>query len=82
MFRPVGAIVTIITAPQGPNSHYGTFDTGVGCHFWAVTTIGPNALSGHFRKANDVLRFFRGHQEGAFDEIRSLVTMRSATEKG
>ena len=82
MFRLVGAIVTIITAPNAFSGHYGTFETGVGCHFWAVTTIGPHWVSGEPEKRTSFLRSIRGHQEGVFDEVRSLVTKRSAIEKG
>ena len=58
MFRRVEAIVTIITAIKGSNGHYGSFETGVGCHFWAVTTIGPNAASGHPEKRTTFYGFY------------------------
>ena len=37
MFRPEKAFVTIITAQKGFSRHYGSLETGVDCHFLAVT---------------------------------------------
>jgi hypothetical protein len=39
MFRPFKSIVTIITASEGPNSHYASLGSGVKCHVVEVAMI-------------------------------------------